>query len=147
MRLGLRWMLGDASSRAPPVSGLSIKDGAEVESGGRRFIIMQLIGFDYVVARDIERPTTWCGWPSWTSTPSRSRLQPCRRCPISARSTIATGRGSPASGFDRTVVGWDAFTSCGHRRAGASCRPGRLDALPLGPGIPGVGAALVAASV
>jgi hypothetical protein len=37
-----------------PVSGLSIKDGAEVECGGRRFIIMQLIGFDFVVARDIE---------------------------------------------------------------------------------------------
>jgi len=36
------------------VSGLSIKDGAEVESGGRRFTIMQRIGFDYVVARDIE---------------------------------------------------------------------------------------------
>ena len=36
------------------MSGLSIKDGAEVESGGRRFIIMQLIGFDFVVARDIE---------------------------------------------------------------------------------------------
>jgi len=36
------------------VSGLSIKDGAEVECGGRRFIIMQLIGFDFVVARDIE---------------------------------------------------------------------------------------------
>jgi hypothetical protein len=36
------------------VSGLSIKDGAEVERGGRRFIIMQLIGFDFVVARDIE---------------------------------------------------------------------------------------------
>jgi hypothetical protein len=27
------------------MSGLSIKDGAEVECGGRRFIIMQLIGF------------------------------------------------------------------------------------------------------
>jgi hypothetical protein len=37
------------------MSGLSIKDGAEVEcGGGRRFIIMQLIGFDFVVARDIE---------------------------------------------------------------------------------------------
>jgi hypothetical protein len=36
------------------VSGLSIKDGAEVECGGRRFIIMQLIGFDFVVACDIE---------------------------------------------------------------------------------------------
>jgi putative transposase len=36
------------------VSGLSIKDGAEVESDGRRFVIMQLIGFDFVVARDIE---------------------------------------------------------------------------------------------
>ena len=36
------------------MSGLSIKDGAEVECGGRRFIIMQLIGFDFVVARDIE---------------------------------------------------------------------------------------------
>jgi hypothetical protein len=36
------------------VSGLSIKDGAEVESGGRRFTTMQRIGFDYVVARDIE---------------------------------------------------------------------------------------------
>jgi transposase len=37
-----------------PVSGLSIKDGAEVECGARRFVIMQLIGFDFVVARDIE---------------------------------------------------------------------------------------------
>ena len=36
------------------MSGLSIKDGAEVECGGRRFIIMQLIGFDFVVACDIE---------------------------------------------------------------------------------------------
>jgi hypothetical protein len=36
------------------VSGLSIKDGAEVESGGRRFTIMQRIGFDFVVARDIQ---------------------------------------------------------------------------------------------
>jgi putative transposase len=36
------------------VNGLSIKDGAEVEGGGRRSIIMQLIGFDFVVARDIE---------------------------------------------------------------------------------------------
>jgi hypothetical protein len=36
------------------VSGLSIKDGAEVERGGRRFIIMQFIGFDFVVARNIE---------------------------------------------------------------------------------------------
>jgi hypothetical protein len=36
------------------MSGLSIKHGAEVECGGRRFIIMQLIGFDFVVARDIE---------------------------------------------------------------------------------------------
>jgi hypothetical protein len=36
------------------VSGLSIKDGAEVECGGRRFVIMQRIGFDFVVARDIE---------------------------------------------------------------------------------------------
>jgi hypothetical protein len=36
------------------VSGLSIQDGAEVECGGRRFIITQLIGFDFVVARDIE---------------------------------------------------------------------------------------------
>ena len=36
------------------MSGLSIKDGAEVECGGRRFIIMQLIGFVFVVARDIE---------------------------------------------------------------------------------------------
>jgi hypothetical protein len=46
-------MLGDAWSRAP-VSGLSINDGDEVECGGHRFIIMQLIGFDFVVARDIE---------------------------------------------------------------------------------------------
>ena len=36
------------------MSGLSIKDGAEVECGGRRFIIMQRVGFDFVVARDIE---------------------------------------------------------------------------------------------
>ncbi len=36
------------------MSGLSIKDGAEVECGGRCFIIMQLIGFDFVVARNIE---------------------------------------------------------------------------------------------
>ena len=46
-------MLRNAWTRAP-VSGLSIKDGAEVESSGRRIIIMQLIGFDFVVARDIE---------------------------------------------------------------------------------------------
>jgi hypothetical protein len=36
------------------VSGLSIKDGAEVECSGRRFIIMQPVGFDFVVARDVE---------------------------------------------------------------------------------------------
>ena len=36
------------------MSGRSIKGGAEVECGGRRFIIMQLIGFDFVVTRDIE---------------------------------------------------------------------------------------------
>jgi hypothetical protein len=36
------------------MSGLSIKGGAEVESGGRRFIIMQLIGCDFVVVRDSE---------------------------------------------------------------------------------------------
>jgi hypothetical protein len=36
------------------MSGFSIKDGAEVECRGRRFIIMQLIGFDFVVARDME---------------------------------------------------------------------------------------------
>jgi hypothetical protein len=46
----------------------SIKDGAEVECGGRRFIIMQLIGFDFVVARDIEADD-WCGCPSSTETP------------------------------------------------------------------------------
>jgi hypothetical protein len=36
------------------VSGLSIKDGVEVECGGRRFIIMQRVGFDFVVASDVE---------------------------------------------------------------------------------------------
>jgi hypothetical protein len=40
MRLGVRWMLGDAWSRASV--SLSIKDGAEVECGGHRFIIMQV---------------------------------------------------------------------------------------------------------
>ncbi len=35
-------------------SGLLLQDGAEVESGGRRFLIMQLLGFDQVVARNVE---------------------------------------------------------------------------------------------
>jgi putative transposase len=35
-------------------SGLLLQDGAEVDSGGRRFVIMQLLGFDLVVARDVE---------------------------------------------------------------------------------------------
>lgn len=35
-------------------SGLLLQDGAEVESGGRRFVIVQLLGFDFVVARDDE---------------------------------------------------------------------------------------------
>ena len=38
----------------PERSGLLLQDGAEVESGGRRFVIMQLLGFDLVVARDVE---------------------------------------------------------------------------------------------
>ena len=38
----------------PERSGLLLQDGAEVESGGRRFVIMQLLGFDLVVARDAE---------------------------------------------------------------------------------------------
>jgi hypothetical protein len=33
---------------------LLLQDGAEVDSGGRRFVIMQLIGFDLVVARNVE---------------------------------------------------------------------------------------------
>jgi|NGEPerStandDraft_6_1074524.scaffolds.fasta_scaffold179363_2 hypothetical protein len=72
------------------MSGLSIKDGAEVESGGRRFIIMQLIGFDFVVARDIESDDL-VRLASSTSTRFRRCLQPCRRCQISPRSTIVTG--------------------------------------------------------
>lgn len=35
-------------------SGRLLQDGAEVESGGRRFLIMQLLGFDQVVARNVE---------------------------------------------------------------------------------------------
>jgi len=35
-------------------SGLLLQDGAEVESGGRRFVIMQLLGFGFVAARDVE---------------------------------------------------------------------------------------------
>jgi hypothetical protein len=33
-------------------SGLLLQDGADVESAGRRLVIMQLLGFDLVVARD-----------------------------------------------------------------------------------------------
>lgn len=36
------------------MSGLPISEGAQVASGGRRFVVMQLIGFDMVVARDVE---------------------------------------------------------------------------------------------
>lgn len=36
------------------MTALVLKDGAEVECGGRRLIIVQLIGFDTVVARDVE---------------------------------------------------------------------------------------------
>jgi hypothetical protein len=72
------------------VSGLSIKDGAEVECGGRRFIIMQLIGFDFVVARDIETDDL-VRLAVVDPTPSRQRLHPNRRYHISAKSTIATG--------------------------------------------------------
>ncbi len=36
------------------MSALLLKDGAEIASGGRRFILMQVIGFDAVVARDVE---------------------------------------------------------------------------------------------
>jgi hypothetical protein len=71
------------------MSGLSIKGGAEVESGGRRFIIMQLIGFDSLSAT--AKPMTRSGWTSRTSTPSRQRLQPCRRYRISPKSMIAIG--------------------------------------------------------
>ena len=38
----------------PERFGLLLQDGAEVDSGGRRFVIMHLIGFDLVVARDVE---------------------------------------------------------------------------------------------
>jgi hypothetical protein len=48
------------------VSDLSIKDGAEVESGGRRFTIRQRIGFDFVVARDIETDDLVTGAPPRT---------------------------------------------------------------------------------
>jgi hypothetical protein len=67
------------------MSGLSIKDGAEVECRGRRFIIMQLIGFDFVVARDMEavrrRPK-----PRFQRRVNRLPLPP-----ISPRLMIATG--------------------------------------------------------
>jgi hypothetical protein len=72
------------------VSGLSIKDGAEVQCGGRRFIIMQLIGFDFVVARDFETDDM-VRLAVVDLNPSRSSLHPCRRYPTSVKSTIATG--------------------------------------------------------
>jgi len=34
--------------------GLPLKEGSEVEHGDRRFVIMQVVGFDAVVARDVE---------------------------------------------------------------------------------------------
>jgi hypothetical protein len=61
-------MLGDAWLRAP-VSGLSIKDGAEVESGGRRFIIIAAHRLRLRRSSRHRDRRTWCGWPSWTSTP------------------------------------------------------------------------------
>ena len=72
------------------MSGLSIKDGAEVESGGRRFTIMQRIGFDYVVARDIETDDL-VRLAVVDLNRSRQCPLPCRRYPISPRSSIATG--------------------------------------------------------
>jgi hypothetical protein len=109
------------------VSGLSIKDGAEVECGGRRFIIMQLIGFDFVVARDIE-------------TDDLVRLAVVDLNPVSLAP-------SPVPSLPDLSKVDDRHWPCGHRRASSICRPGCLDALRVGPGVPRVGAALVAASV
>jgi hypothetical protein len=129
------------------VSGLSIKDGAEVECGGRRFIIMQLIGFDFVVARDIE-------------TDDLERLAVVDLSPISPAPSLVPSSPDLSKVVDRDwaearrrldliapLLEWDALPARGHRRASSICRPGCVDALPLGPGVPGVGAALVAASV
>jgi hypothetical protein len=128
------------------VSGLSIKDGTEVECGGRRFIIMQLIGFDFVVARDIETddlvrlavvdlnpvspaPSPVPSLPDLRKVDDRDWAEARRRLDLIAPLLDGT------------------LPARGHRRAGPSRRPGCLDALPLGPGVPRVGAALVAASV
>ncbi len=46
--------MGDPPTSEPESSGLLLQRGAEVDSGGRRFVIMQLLGFDRVVARDVE---------------------------------------------------------------------------------------------
>src|SRR5450755_2402821 len=128
-------------------SGLSIKDGAGVECGGRRFIIMQLIGFDFVVARVIDTdelvrlavvdlnpvspaPSTVPSLPDLTKVDDRDWAEARRRLDLIA--PLLDGTRSP-----RAVI---------VERA-PSCRPGCLDALPLGPGVPGVRLALVAASV
>jgi hypothetical protein len=65
--------------------GLSIKDGAEVECGGRRFITTQLIGFDFVVARDIETDDMVRLAVVDPQPRLASGLQPYRRCRISRR--------------------------------------------------------------
>lgn len=112
------------------MSGLSIKDGAKVDSGGGcRFTIMQLIGFDYVVARDIETddlvrlavvdlnaisavPSTVAALPNLSKVSDRDWAGARRRLNLIA--PLLDGTRCPR----------------GHRRAGPSRWPGWLDALP-----------------
>jgi hypothetical protein len=100
------------------MSGLSIKGGAEVESGGRRFIIMQLIGFDFVVVRDSE-----------TDDPVRldvADLNPVSPAPSTVPSlpdlTKVDDRDWAEAPWCLDLIappaGWHALPARSHRRAG-----------------------------
>jgi hypothetical protein len=83
-------------------TGLLLQDG-EVESGGQRFVIMQLLGSDLVVPRD--NPTVGDGWRSSSSTRLkrlRRRLRPSR---ISPDSTITTGP-KPVAALIAPLLDW-----------------------------------------
>jgi hypothetical protein len=129
------------------VSGLSIKDGAEVECGGHRFIIMQLIGFDFVVARDIETdelvrltvvdlnpvspaPSTVPSLPDLTKVDDRDWGEARRRLDLIA--PLLDGTRSPRAVIVERAQAAGLDTSTLYRWA---------------PGVPRVGLALVAASL
>ena len=133
------------------MSGLSIKDGAEIEwaVGASLLCSSSLCSSSvsyFVVARDIETddlvrlavadlnpvslaPSSVPSLPDLSKVDDRDWAEARRRLDLIAPLLDGT------------------LPARGHRRAGPSRRPGCLDALPLGPGVPRVGAALVAASV